>query len=128
LPQLQEVRLLRYEDLRREPERCLAELLDFIGTPGAAGPIGEAVAFASLETMRALEDRGDSLMRSGRLKVESDPNRYKARRAKVGGYRNDFSEAEIAAIDRLIETTLAGVFGYGRGTPKSDEAPARLER
>jgi hypothetical protein len=114
LPLLPEVRLLRYEDLRREPERHFAELLDFIGTPGAAEPIGDAIAFASLQTMRALEDRGDSLMRSGRMKVESDPNRYKARRAKVGGYRNDFSAAEIAAIDRLIDTELDPVFGYAR--------------
>jgi alcohol sulfotransferase len=78
--------------------------------------------------MRALEDRGDSLMRSGRLKVENDPNRYKARRAKVGGYRNDFSADEIAAIDRLIDTGLAPVFGYARATSEPAERPAEIGR
>jgi hypothetical protein len=35
------------------------------------------------------------------------------RRAKVGGYRDYFEEHEIAAIEELIQVTLAPSFGYG---------------
>jgi hypothetical protein len=125
LPSLPSVLLVRYEDLRSDTARVLAEMLAFIGTPGDPAPVEDAIAFASLSTMRSLEDSGESLMRSGRLMVENDPNRYKARRAKVGGYRSDFSPDEIGEIDRLLDVTLSPVFGYRRSSPEDGVAATR---
>jgi hypothetical protein len=121
LPDLPSALLVRYEDLRSDTARVLGEMLDFVGTPGAAAPVEDAIAFASLSTMRNLEDKGEALMRSGRLIVKDDPNRYKARRAKVGGYRSDFSAEQILEIDRLIDATLSPVFGYRRSMPEAAE-------
>ena len=48
----------------------------------------------------------------------NNPNSYKVRRAKVGGYRDYFDDQQTAQIDRMVETTLSPLFGYtvdGRG-------------
>jgi hypothetical protein len=45
----------------------------------------------------------------------SNPNTYKVRRAKVGGYRDDFTPEQLASIDTLMTDRLLPVFGYGRG-------------
>jgi hypothetical protein len=121
LPGLPSVLLVRYEDLRKDTARVLSEMLAFVGTPGKAAAVEDAIAFASLSTMRNLEDKGEALMRSGRLMVKNDPNRYKARRAKVGGYRSDFTAQQIHEIDRLIDDTLSPVFGYRRSVPEAAE-------
>ena len=34
------------------------------------------------------------------------------RRGKVAGYRDDFDAAQLAEIDRLVETTLDPLYGY----------------
>ncbi len=38
---------------------------------------------------------------------------YKVRRAKVGGWRDYFDEAEIAALDARVKSGLRPGFGYG---------------
>jgi hypothetical protein len=49
-------------------------------------------------------------------KDRSNPNSYKVRRGKVAGYRDDFDAVQLAAIDRLVETTLDPLYGYTRAT------------
>jgi len=45
-------------------------------------------------------------------KDRSNPESYKVRRAKVGGYRDYFSAEEITKIDVDIRRTLSPEFGY----------------
>ena len=111
-----ELLIVRYEDLRAEPEFWLEKVLAFLGTPGEASEIAEAVEFASVENMRNMElgrgfRGGGRRMRAG---DEKNPDSYKVRRAKVGGYRDYFSPDELARVDRMIDQTLAPVFGYAR--------------
>jgi hypothetical protein len=47
---------------------------------------------------------------------ENNPDSYKVRRAMVGGYRDYFTDEELASIDGLVATTLSPAFGYG-GVP-----------
>lgn len=106
--------VLRYEDLRTRPEAKLGEVLTFLGTPGMDAEIREAVEFASVENMRRMElgrgfRGGGRRMRAG---DESNPDSYKVRRAKVGGYRDYFAADEVARIDQMIERQLAPEFGY----------------
>ena len=116
--------MVRYEDLRARPEQTLAGLLAFIGTPGTSAEIAEAVAFASFENMQKMEQKRTFWLSGGRMvaKDRSNPQSFKVRRGKVGGWRDDFSAAEVARIEALIESELAPVFGYGRA---GDPAPAR---
>ena len=60
--------------------------------------------FASIDNMRALEQKRVFWLSGRRMlaKDRSNPNTYKVRRAKVGGYRDDFTPEQLAAIDALV--------------------------
>ena len=107
--------VVRYEDMRAQPEATLAKILEFIGTPGSIEQVREAVEFASVDNMRKLEQKNVFWLSGGRMtaKDKSNPNSFKVRRAKVGGYRDYFSEEEADQIDRAIQERLSPVFGYG---------------
>ena len=106
--------LLRYEDLRTDPEATLGRLLEFMGTPGTPEEIREAVEFSSYENMKKMEQKKTFWLSGGRMvpKDRSNPDSYKVRRAKVGGYRDYFDDDEVAQIEALVNTTLSPVFGY----------------
>lgn len=107
--------VVRYEDMRAQPEATLGRILEFVGTPGTAEEIKEAVAFASVENMRQMEQKRVFWL-AGRRMLAGDrknPDSFKVRRAKVGGYRDDFTAEQLAEIDGVIASRLSEVFGYG---------------
>ena len=114
--QIPNLMVVRYEDLRAAPEEMLRRVLDFVGTPATVDEAREAVQFASIDNMRALEQKRVFWLSGRRMlaKDRSNPNTYKVRRAKVGGYRDDFTPEQLATIDALIADTLLPVYGYGR--------------
>jgi hypothetical protein len=89
-------------------------VLAFLGTPGSEAQIADAVQFASYDNMKRMEQQRVFWLSGGRLvpKDRSNPNSYKVRRGKVAGYRDDFAAAQLAEIDRLVETTLDPLYGY----------------
>ena len=99
--------MVRYEDMRLQPERALMRILEFFRTSGSDNQIRDAIAFASYENMRKrAEERG---FKSKKL-VPSDrgnPDSYKVRRANVGGYRDYFDDRELATIDELVRSRLS---------------------
>ena len=109
--------VVRYEDMRARPQEVLAGIADFLGTPGTPEQVAEAVDFASVENMRALETKRVFWLSGARMvaKDKSNPDSFKVRRAKVGGYRDYFDDAQAAEIDRLIAERLDPLFGYGPG-------------
>jgi Sulfotransferase domain len=115
-PRIKDFTIVRYEDLRARPEETLARLLDFLGTPATGAQVADAVKFASYDNMKQMEQQRVFWLSGGRLvpKDRSNPNSYKVRRGKVGGYRDDFEPAQLAQIDRLVEATLDSVYGYSR--------------
>lgn len=123
LSHIRNLLIVRYEDMRAQPDESLRKVLEFVGTPGTPDEIRESVRFASVENMRALEQKRVFWLAGRRMLAtdRSNPNTYKVRRAKVGGYRDDFSAEELAQIDRIVESTLAPVFGYTQAS-----APVRV--
>ncbi|MEM7024065.1 MAG: sulfotransferase domain-containing protein [Pseudomonadota bacterium] len=117
--------VVRYEDMRANPEEILGRVLAFIGSPGSPDEIKEAVEFASFENMRKMETNSTFWLSGGRMKPRDakNPGSFKTRRGKVGGYRDYFDDGEIAEIDRRIEQQLAPVFGYA-GARAAPQAPA----
>jgi len=111
---LEDVLVVRYEDLRAQPEATLAGIAEFIETPGAPEEIRDAVEFASVENMRKMEQRRVFWLSGGRMvaKDRNDPNTYKVRRAKVGGYRDYFNDDEVNEIESIIRSRLSPTFGY----------------
>ncbi len=119
IPELKEVLVIRYEDMRAHPDKSLARILEFIGTPGTPEQIREAVEFAAYENMKKLEEK-KTFKSSGARVIPGNlqnPNSYKVRRAKVGGYRDYFEDDQIAEIDSMVNDTLSPAFGYGSSAP-----------
>ncbi|WP_422001387.1 sulfotransferase domain-containing protein [Roseovarius mucosus] len=106
--------LIRYEDMRANPHTVLTEVAQFLDIPADAAAIQEAVDYASFENMKKKE--ADSSFRLSGARVapgdKSNPDSYKTRRAKVGGYRDYFDDAQVAVIDALVEARLDPVYRY----------------
>ncbi len=119
IPELKDVLVVRYEDMRTEPAKWLEKILEFIGTPGTGDQVREAIEFAAYENMKKLEEK-KTFKSSGARVIAGDrqnPDSYKVRRAKIGGYRDYFEDDQITEIDRLVNETLSPSFGYGSSAP-----------
>ena len=120
-----DVLLVRYEDIRADPAQWLGRILDFIGTPGAENEIHEAVEFAAYENMKRLEEN-KTFRSSGARVIAGDtknPDSFKVRRAKIGGYRDYFDDQQIGQIDALVDGRLLPVFGYTTNAEAESRSP-----
>jgi DNA-binding NtrC family response regulator len=114
IPRIRDILVIRYEDMRTDPEGVLKKAVDFLGTPGSEAQVKEAVAFAAYENMKKLEEK-EAFASSGRRLVPGDrknPDSFKVRRAKVGGYRDYFDDDQITEIDRFVRESLSPIFEY----------------
>jgi hypothetical protein len=104
--------IVRYEDLSADTARELGRIAEFVGLEPDAARIAEVVEYASVENMRQREREAQS--ESDRLRPgdPANPDSFKTRRAKVGGYHDYFDEAQIAEIDAVVSRTLDARFGY----------------
>lgn len=111
---LQHFHLLRYEDLRARPREELRSLLDFMQVDATEAQVNGAVDYSSYENMKKMESAQQFRMAGGRMmpRDKDNPDSYKVRRAKVGGYRDYFTDEEVAAIDRRLADTLDPMFNY----------------
>ncbi len=109
-----DVLLVRYEDMKVEPEETLRRVLEFIGTPGTDEQIKKAVAYSSFENMKKMEEKRTFWLSGSRMvpKDRKNPHSFKVRRGKVGGFRDYFDETEEAAIEKMIGENLSSYFGY----------------
>jgi len=115
IPELRDILVVRYEDMRREPAAALAKILAFTGTEVTAAQVQEAVEFAALDNMKKMEQ--DKFFKSSGARVkpgdQDNPDSYKTRKAKVGGYRDYFTEAQCQQLEQMV-ATLDPMFGYGK--------------
>jgi hypothetical protein len=71
------------------------------------------VQFGSFDNLRQLEGQG--FFRQGGLKRRDagDPESFKVRRGKVGGYRDYFTDEQVAELEGLMAARLSPSLGYG---------------
>jgi len=114
-PRLRSFLLVRYEDMRRDPAAELRRVTGFLDGSVNEEAIDAAVASASVENMRAMEQRRVFWFSGDRMtpRDASNPDSYKVRRAKVGGYRDYFDDEQLLRIDELVGSKLSPSFGYG---------------
>jgi hypothetical protein len=114
-PNVRELLLVRYEDMRRDPQGELRRIVSFMGGEADEAALRHAVEYASVENMRAMEQRNVFWLSGGRMtpKDRSNPDSYKVRRAKVGGYRDYFDDEQVARMDELVRSKLSPLYGYG---------------
>lgn len=106
-------RVIRYEDLRSEPAKTLRAVMETLGETFSDEEIEEAVRFGSFDHLRGLESQGHFKQGGLTLRDADDPNSFKVRRAKVGGYVQDFEPDQVAELDELVAKHLSPFFGYG---------------
>src|SRR6266536_5682321 len=104
--------LIRYEAMRASPAEHFRDLLAVLGESSAEANIFQwALEFSRFENMQKLEAAGafdSNILHPGDVR---DPESFKVRRGKVGGYREYLSlEDQKYAADALMK--LGPRFGY----------------
>lgn len=105
--------MVRYEDLRANPNKELQRIMDFLGLEAISSQkIEDAINFASFDNMRKMEM--DEKYQSEMLKPadRKDENTFKTRKGKIKGYVDYLSPESIALLDEKIHTELSDFFGY----------------
>jgi hypothetical protein len=95
---------ISYEELHADPGKRLREALAFLGASDVdEGIVTDAVEFSRFENMRRMELAG-GVSRDTRLRPADvgDPDSYKTRRGKVGGYADALSQADLRFANRVI--------------------------
>lgn len=112
--QIRDLLVVRYEDMRNDPAAAMARITEFLGAAGTDAEIAEAVRFASVDNMRNMETKRTFWLSGSRMvaKDRSNPDSYKVRKAKVGGFRDYFDDTQIAAMTKLVDEQLDPLFGY----------------
>ncbi len=128
LDKIENLHVVRYEDLRSNTEAELARLMAFLGEEVDAQIIKETVEFASVENLRKMESENYFWRSGSRVKAPdtSNPDSYKVRKAKVGGYRDYFDDEQIAAIDAYVDEHALPAFGYTSKESKTQSAPGAV--
>ncbi len=105
--------LLRYENIKRDPVGELRRVLDFIGMDDVTDDlVNDAVDFSSFEKMRAMESEDKFKSDKLRPAIKGDPDSFKTRKGKVGGYVNYLSDQEIVDLSERMARNLSTYFGY----------------
>jgi len=107
LAELDHTLLSSYEALRADPGKVLDQVTRLMGDSFDAEEIADAVRFGSFDNLREMESAG--FFRAGGLTLRNadDPESFKVRRAKVGGYRDYFEPDQIAELEALVARDLA---------------------
>jgi hypothetical protein len=119
--------VVRYEDLRRDTETGLMEMLEFLGIPGDRDQVRSAVENNSLRAMREKEEKakksGAPLVKGTLLRkhnVDREDARF-VRSGSVGGWREKLSEAQIAVVSKYAGEALVRA-GYPADAAKDNRA------
>lgn len=112
LAKLDKTLLTNYESLRADPGAVLRQITTLMGDSFADEDIQEAIDFGSFDNLRKLESEG--FFRSGGLTLRNprDPESFKVRRAKVGGYRDYFTPEQADELEALVRERLSPSLGY----------------
>lgn len=104
--------LITYEQMHREPVETAQQLLQFMNIAIEPDMLSLAVAESSFEKMKRMELEGalrEPWMKPGSKDLK---NSLKIRKGKVGGFRNELSEQDIAFVNQVIRDKLSPELPY----------------
>lgn len=105
-------KLMRYEDCQTDAAREFRGLLEFLGlTPVDEAAFAQALELSRFENMQAAEMSGKFQEPQLAAGDRSDPESFKVRRGKVGGFR-DYLNADDLAFASAQMKMLDPRFGY----------------
>jgi hypothetical protein len=103
--------LIRFEELRRDPHKVLAETFRFLDVPMKADVIGRAVENNTVKRMRAKEDRAPKEIFR---RAKAHDIRF-VNSGSVSGWKQELTSEQIDAIERHATVPLQRL-GYAVGT------------
>jgi Sulfotransferase domain len=104
--------LVRYEDLQRTPEETFRELLRFIGKEEPdAGTFQRALEFSRFGNMKKMEAAGAFASKILQPTDVADPESFKVRRGKVGGFTDYLTGDDLAYANEALRK-LDSRFAY----------------
>ena len=105
--------VIRFEDMRRNPEDTLMRVAEFLGVHADRRRISAAIDNNTLGKMRAKEDASQTLVHRG-----TEEGRF-VREGQVGGWRENLTEAQVELIQQWAGNALARM-GYSVETSGVD--------
>jgi hypothetical protein len=109
--------VVRYEDLRQNPEQVIGQLLQFLGVTSDVRIIRKAIENNTLQQMRAKEDSARKAGERGVLlachKSAEEDGRF-VRKGAIGGWRTKLTDAQVKIVQQYAGDTLAAA-GYEPG-------------
>jgi hypothetical protein len=104
--------LLKYEQLHEQPLQSLQTALKFFGAENIPHKVlKDAVEFASFDSMKEMERNNSLKNKKLRPGDVNDPESFKVRKGKIGGYQDYLNEADIAYCKTMMEE-MDCPFGY----------------
>jgi hypothetical protein len=107
--------IIKFEEMRKNPEPVIAKIVDFLGVPASLERIREAIANNSVECMRAKENSAQRLPKS-----KGEEGRF-VRKGAVAGWRDKFSEEQLRLVDQQAGPVLQRL-GYPLAFPPGVDA------
>ncbi len=113
-----ELLLVRYEDVHADTEGWLRKMLDFVGVPGVSDAIiRESVEFNDIARLRQREQAGQYDTRRLKPGDPKDPDSFKARKGKIGGFVDYVSRDDAERMTELIQREMDPWYGYPVDVP-----------
>lgn len=120
--QFRSTKTLLYRDLKSDPSKCFREVLNFFGEEeidekAFAHALAES-DFSSMQKVETAQKTGGDLpssspkIRAGDKGNADDPESYKVRRGKVGGYTDYLTGSARLFVDRVVAKELDPHFGF----------------
>jgi hypothetical protein len=109
--------VVRYEELRKNPEQTVGEILQYLDITPNFQVIRKAIEDNSLQRMRVKEERakqaGEHSILLGSRKSVEEESRF-VRKGAVGGWRGKLTDSQVKIIEQYAGETLASI-GYEPG-------------
>ncbi|RWL48140.1 MAG: hypothetical protein EOR60_07625 [Mesorhizobium sp.] len=105
VPRLPTVRCVQYEDIHRDTVGVLHSILEFLSVQVDDRALAKVADARTFQKMRSSEAKGDLGERYGAILLPSDvndPESYKVRKGKIGGYRDYLSDDDVGYCDDLL--------------------------
>jgi hypothetical protein len=103
--------MITYEDMQEDPRSSLRQALKALHVPEVTDAIlDDAVSFGSFKNMRKIEVADAFDYEKLRPGDTANPDSFKVRRGKIGGYVDYLTKEEIAFIDERIRSKLHPLF------------------
>lgn len=108
-----DILVVRFEELRRDPQPCIMHILTFLGYKAQEGAVQAAIENNSVERMRAKENAAQNMH-----KATGADGRF-VRKGSIAGWREKMTESQLRLVDLYAGEVLVRM-GYPLAFPDGD--------